>query len=96
MFAYYSDYEGAERMDTEALHDKTAVLKFMRTHKPVAAAAGFFTDVVTGETVHDCDWCAYEDGEWEWDDCDTYHVEKYDLKLNPEFVEYALAHMADC
>ena len=95
MEAVASEYWNDEPVESGALENKSAVLAFMRSHKPVAVAPGFFTDAVTGETVDDRSLCAYEDGEWEWDDCDTYHVEKYDLKLKPEFVKYALTGASD-
>lgn len=38
-------------------------------------------------------WTWYRRGGWQWSDCDIYHVEKYDLEPDPEFVAYALSHL---
>ena len=45
----------------------------------------FFTDNWT--FIENLD---YESGDYYWNTSDIYHFEKYDLKLNDDFVQYVL------
>ena len=77
---------------TKRLDEKEKVPAFMRKHTPFCATAGHFDDVITGKPVEDWSWGWFRRGGWQWSERDTYHVEKYDLELDPEFVTYALKH----
>lgn len=46
-------------------------------------------DFVKKENTH-LPTTAYFDGEYFWDDEETYHFEKYDMRLNEDFVKHAL------
>jgi len=85
-----SRYWDGEPMKTAPNPDKEALLAFLGKFPFVAAAAGHFTDAVTGEEVGE-DWLSYEAGGYSWDSSDVYHFDKYDLELTPEFCQYALA-----
>ena len=88
------DYRGTgSKIKAERIEDKGKVLSFLKSFEPKAAAAGHFNDEVTGEAV-DVDWLSYSSGTFSWTTADIYHFEKYNLKLKPEFVEYAIAHSA--
>lgn len=87
-----TDYAKSADFPTKALAEKDKVLAFMRKPAPFCATAGRFQDAVTGKTVYDSAWGWYRRGGWQWSDRDAYHVEKYDLELEPEFVDYALSH----
>ena len=87
-----SDYTQGLDFPTKLLAEKDKVLAFMHKPSPFCATAGRFEDVTTGEAVYDRAWGWYRHGDWQWSDRDAYHFEKYDLELEPEFVDYALKH----
>ncbi|RDB57297.1 hypothetical protein [Senegalimassilia anaerobia] len=67
-------------------------LSFMREDgKLFCATVGHFKNATTGNPVEDCRWGWFHDGEWQWSEREIYHVKKYDLALDPEFVTRALA-----
>lgn len=86
------DYENAKSFPKAKLAKKNEVLAFMRKPSPFCATAGYFNDVITGKPVEGGGWGWYRRGGWQWSDRDTYHVEKYDMAPEPEFVAYALEH----
>lgn len=85
-------YYRGEQMRVSTCDRKDAVIDFMERFDPSAVAAGYVVDAKTGETVTGLTECAYTSGDWQWNARDTYHLRKYDLELNPEFIEYALSH----
>lgn len=78
-------------MRTAAYADKDRVLSFMNKFEPVAVAAGYVRDEVSGEYVVGVADLAYEHGGWEWYQRDAYHFEKYGLELDPEFIKLAIS-----
>lgn len=88
-----TDYTRNADFPIKVLAEKDKVLAFMRGPAPFFATAGRFEDATTGKTVCDRAWGWYRHGDWQWSDRDAYHVEKYDLELEPEFVDYALRHL---
>lgn len=90
--ATISNYVNDAVFPTKKLDEKDKVLEFMRKPVPFCATAGHFEDAITGEPVEDRPWPWYRRGGWQWSDRDIYHVEKYDLELDSEFVAYALSH----
>ena len=85
-------YYRGDELRSSKCPEKDRVLRFMRGFPIVAAAAGRFRDEITHEEVSDREWLAYDSGEWDWDTRDIYHLEKYDLELDPEFIKYALSN----
>ena len=72
--------------------EKHKLLAFMRTSGELfCATAGHFNDATTGKPVEDRSWGWYRAGGWQWSGREIYHVENYDLALDPAFVSYALA-----
>lgn len=84
-------YYAGEPMRTAAYAGKDRILSFMSSFEPVAAASGYVRDEVTGEYVSGLTELAYEYGDWEWYQRDIYHLDKYNLELEPEFVATALS-----
>lgn len=87
-----TDYAKSAAFPTKRLAEKDKVLAFMRKPAPFCATAGHFDDATTGKPVEDRSWPWYRRGGWQWSERDAYHVERYDLELDPEFVAYALKH----
>lgn len=69
---------------------KQAILGFLKSFPPEAVAAGYFTDLFTGQEIRNKDECYYESGKWWWTTQDIYHFEKYDMKLDDDFCKYVL------
>lgn len=72
----------------EPLKDKEKILFFLRSFPPVSIT-GKVIDAQNGEWTN-IDNLDYESGDFYWDSSDIYHFEKYDIKLNDEFVQYVL------
>lgn len=70
--------------------EKKAILAFMKGVKPKYHTGAKVVDLVTGmETSVPLN--ASERGRWGWDATELYHFERYDLALEPAFVEFALS-----
>lgn len=67
---------------------KEILLKFLKNGK-VTSIGGIVIDFNDGKWtgIESLD---YESGEFYWDSSDIYHFEKYDVKLNDDFVQYVL------
>lgn len=87
-----TNYLEDNKITTKKLSPQTkqAVLKYLRSFNSVAIAAGYPEDIVTGEMVM-IPYYAYRDGEFCWNSSDIYHLEKYDIELNQEFVDKVLS-----
>ena len=84
-------YYTGEPMRTASCADKQRVLSFMSSLDPVAAAAGYVRDEMTGEYAIGVTELAYEHAGWEWYQRDIYHLDKYDVELDPDFIAMALS-----
>ena len=87
---YLAKYRGEGQMLTYPDPFKAEILAFFESVEPVAVAAGYFIDEVTGEQVTDRAELGYIDGDWTWTAGDVYHFERYDLELSYDFREYAV------
>lgn len=90
--ARLKEYRDGQSLEIKVLDasKKDAVITYMRSFPTRAVAAGYFEDVVTEKEVI-ADYVAYDDGVFSWNTCDIYHLEKYDLALNPDFIKKALS-----
>lgn len=77
---------------SEEITDKTAICNYCKSFKPYCYTTESFSDKVTGKTVKD-GYAGYFDGEYEWYDDWIYHFEKYNLKLNDDFIEHVLSRI---
>lgn len=69
---------------------KTKILSYLKSFdEPSAYSSAYVTDVVTNEKFDKSD-NAYTDGIYTWYDSWIYHFEKYDMKLNDDFIQYVL------
>ena len=71
--------------------DKAAIMRFFNASEYDTFAAGFIFDVVSGEET-DMPLAAMGRDGFSWSNEDAYYFERYDMELDPEFREYALAH----
>lgn len=75
----------------EPIKEKETVLRFLQAYYPNLATSGKVIDNITGKEVCNLLDCGYYDGEYYWDETDIYHLEKYNMPINPEFIEYVLS-----
>lgn len=68
---------------------KKTILKYLRSHEPVAFSTARVFDCMA-EKETDVQDVLYTDGEYEWYESEVYHFEHYDLRLNDDFIEYVL------
>lgn len=72
------------------IKNKSLILKFFKSFKPIAVMAHGTTDYIknisnTNESVS-----LFNSDEWFWTNEMVYHFEKYNLKLNEDFIKYVL------
>lgn len=70
--------------------NKEKVLNYLKNGKDDGVCCSSIFDFVssssTGNTIH-----CYTDGEFSWDDEEIYHFEKYNIKLDEEFISKIIA-----
>ncbi len=69
--------------------EKQVVLNYLKQHEPEVVQAHAMKDYVNGHNLIESVEC-FTDGEYFWTNEETYLFEKYDLKLNDDFIEYVL------
>ncbi len=67
--------------------DKDLVLKYLKSGKKSAVAPAKVKDVITNEYIN-IELCCYTDGLYAWRSDLIYYVDKYNLKLQDDFVDY--------
>lgn len=70
--------------------NKNDVLKYMKSVKIDAYSTDYVFDVVTTKKTT-IDEVIYSDGEYLWSSSWIYYFEKYNLKLNDDFIEHVLS-----
>ena len=69
---------------------KEEILQYLKNEKFFAGTrCSTLKDFVKNENTH-LPTYAYSDGEYFWDDEETYHFENYDMRLNDEFINRVL------
>lgn len=71
------------------LENKDKILKYMKKFRPSSSAPAIVTDVISGEKLSislDCS----NDGVYAWRSDVLYYFEKYDLRLDADFVQHVL------
>ena len=73
----------------EPIGNKKKILEYLRNGRITAAAAGTANDIITGKTI-DEPFCMFTDGVYAWRSDTIYYVDKYNLKLEDEFINHVL------
>lgn len=73
----------------EPIENKAKILEYLKKGKVTAAATGTAKDIITGKTI-DEPFCMFTDGVYAWRSDTIYYVDKYNLKLEDEFIKHAL------
>ena len=81
--------ELAKTTSETALDGKEKVLAYLKQFPECAFTSAPVKDAFTGEVVYDAN-NARTDGTYQWYETEIFHFEKYNLKLNEEFIKYVL------
>ncbi len=71
------------------IQNRNAILEYMKKNEAEAVQARAMTDYVSGAVLHGSVEC-FTDGKYFWTSEEIYHFEKYNLKLNDDFIQYVL------
>ena len=71
------------------ISNKNEILKYMKALSPSIFTSAPVIDIFTDKEVKSAD-NGYSDGEYSWRESEIYYFEKYNLKLNNDFIEYVL------
>ncbi len=72
-----------------AISNKDIILSYMKGFSECAFTSAPVKDAFTGEVVYDAN-NARTDGIYQWYESEIYHFEKYNLKLNEDFIQHVL------
>ena len=75
-------------LSQEIIKDKEKIVKYLENGIVVATSPGIITDVLSpnNEVIGNETW--YTDGKYIWCSELSYYIEKYNLKLDDEFINY--------
>ena len=68
---------------------KETVIKHLKFYKPSSIAPAIVYDLITGEKLDVTLYCSHDDFFY-WRSDMIYYFEKYNLKLNDDFINYVL------
>lgn len=71
---------------------KEEILRYLKKCEVWGAVAGLLRDVFTGKYVK-LEFLAYRDDKYKWTSELTYHFEKYDCVLPPDFLRHILGKL---
>lgn len=69
------------------LPEKNIILDYLKKYDCLAVMAHATADYITGEMLKPSVQL-FSDGIYQWTNEEIYHFEKYDIKLNDDFIEY--------
>ena len=75
-------------------NEKALLLQYMKSFSPCAFTSEPVRDIFSGKIVVDAD-NARSDGEYRWCESEIYHFEKYNLKINDDFVHHVLSRKTE-
>ena len=69
------------------LENKDRILRYMKRFKSTSSSPAIVNDVITGERLSIPLECS-NDGVFAWRSDIVYYLEKYDLRLDPDFIQH--------
>lgn len=75
----------------EVIAEKRLVMEYLTGFYPNLSTTGRVYDNVKKVVVESKIDNGYFDGEYYWDETDIFHLDKYNMPLNPDFIEYVLS-----
>lgn len=84
--------EFQKNVSTKPYESKKVILEYLKRFPECAFTSEPVRDKYTNEIVYGAD-NARSDGEYTWYEDEIYHFEKYDLKLNDDFINHVLSQV---
>ena len=79
---------------SDAPSKKAEISNYLKSFNAWGYTTEPLSDILTGEIIQENGCASYTDGEYEWYDDWIYHFEKYNLKLNDDFIAHVLSKIA--
>ena len=79
-----------DMISAEAIEGKKKVLDYLKSAEIVAVSPSIPRDIITGERIPG-DFCYYSDGKYSWRSDTIYYFERYNLRLEDEFIQHVLS-----
>lgn len=76
-----------DHISQKSIPEKEMILSYLSSGKYDGVACGSIFDYITKESKLDTI-KLYTDGIYDWTDEEMYHFAKYNMELDPEFIEY--------
>ncbi len=76
-------------IDKSPIDSKKKVLSYLKSFPECAYTSAPVFDAFNSKKVYDAD-NARTDGKYTWYESEIYHFEKYNLKLNEDFIQHVL------
>ena len=89
-FSENSNNPNLNTMINFPIENKSVILRFLKSFEPVAIMAHGVMDYVKNTPNNSESMVLFNSDEWFWTNEMIYHFDKYDLKLNNDFIEYVL------
>lgn len=89
-FSQNPNYPDLNTMINYPIESKSDILKFLKSFAPIAVMAHGTMDYVKNIPDDTQSVTLFNFDEWFWTNEMIYHFEKYDLKLDDEFIDYVL------
>lgn len=77
-------------MSDTPLQNKSKILNHLKAGTVTAVAAGSAHDVLSGEVI-DGELTLLTDGVYEWRSDILYYVDKYNVRLNDDFIQHVMS-----
>ena len=84
----------SEHCTTQPIDGKDEIVSYMKSGHKEWFTTACVTDIVTGEETETPD-NGFTDGKYLWYAAEIYHFEKYNLKLNDDFIAHVLSKTAE-
>lgn len=75
------------------IEHKKEILDYLKSFEPEYCSVTYIKDIFMETEITEIDELGYFDGEYVWYSSWTYHFEKYNLKLNDDFIEHVLKNI---
>lgn len=82
-----------KRCTADKIDNKDRILAYMKSFEPECFSSAFVVDIVEDFDTQ-IDDVGFTDGEYTWYTSWIYHFEKYNLKLNDDFIAHVLSKVA--
>lgn len=89
-FGFDSTLSVVDNISSTPIPEKEKILDYLKRTPKDGVRCSTLNDFVTKELLTPAVW-THSDGEYNWDDEEIYHFEKYNMKLNQEFIDKVLS-----